>query len=111
MVPNAPEERIEQATAILEQLLKYTSQLAAFENDREVDVGALSRACTQRIEDLKQLLPEGGLSTHPRVRELFRELHTQTQICTEMLEGELARIASGIDSLAKTKRAIRSYSS
>ena len=34
MGPNESEKRFVQATAILEQLLKYTSQLAAFENDR-----------------------------------------------------------------------------
>ena len=111
MGPNSSEERFEQATAILEQLLKYTSQIAAFENDRGVDVNALSKACTQRIEDLKQLLPQGGLSANARVRELFRELQTQTQHCTELLEGELEKIASGIDCLSTTKRAIRAYRS
>ena len=108
---NASQERCEQAAAILEQLLKYTRQLAAYENDRQVDVHALSEACGQRIEDLKLMLPEGGLSANSKLRELFRELHAQTQLCTELLEVELARIASGIDNLSKTKRAIRAYRS
>ncbi len=111
MGPKASEDRCDQATTILEQLLKYTRQLATFESDRQIDVAALSKACTERIGDLKQLLPEGGLSASPKVRELFRELHSQTQLCTELLEGELAKVASGIDCLSKTKRAVRAYRS
>ena len=111
MEPKVSEKRCEQATAILEQLLKYTSQIAAFENDREVDVVALSKACSQRIEDLKQSLPEGGVTANSKVRELLRELHAKTEHCTELLEEELARIASDMDCLSRTKRAVSAYRS
>ena len=49
---------MDQAESILDQLLKFTAQLAEFENDPQVDAKALSNACIRRLEDLKQLMPQ-----------------------------------------------------
>ncbi len=45
---------MDQAESILDQLLKFTAQLAEFENDPQVDAKALSDACIRRLDDLKR---------------------------------------------------------
>ena len=112
----------EEASGILGQLLKYTEQLAGCENDPSVDVQALSKACDRRLAELKKIL--GNNSTPPpqqwvqtgevpntnvKLLGMIRELHLQIQRCKEILEKKRARAGAQIESLSKTKRAIRAY--
>lgn len=103
-------QEILRATAILEQLLKYTKQLAAFENDPGVDVVALSQACTRRIEDLKTIMPD-RLEDCPDAGlvKMVEDLHSQTRHCTEMLERKLESTGYQLEGFSKRKKAISAY--
>jgi len=110
-----------EAAPILEQLLKYTKQLASYETDPSVDVVALSRACGRRIEDLKKILPEqvGCLSgmrtgggTPPRDERLaamLEELFRQTAVCSKIFEKERSKAASQMEGIVRSRRAIKAY--
>jgi len=103
---------MDQAESILDQLLKFTAQLAEFENDPQVDAKALSDACVRRLDDLKRLVPQ-KLRKSPvagnEVLEKMRDLYTRTQVCLEILERKNNRVAAKLQSLSKTKQAISAY--
>ncbi len=108
------------AEAILDQLLKFTTQLAAAETDPEVDVKAISEACAGRIEDLKRLLPNdlrgspvANKTNHQppdsKLIDKIRDLHSRTKTCLEILERKKTRAAAGMHDLSRTKQAITAY--
>jgi len=112
----------EEASGILAQLMKYTEQLAGCENDPNVDVRALSKACDRRLAELKKILSKSARApsettmktgqvpnTNTKLIEMIRELHLQIQRCKEILEKKRARVADELQSMSKTKRAIRAY--
>ncbi len=103
---------MDQAESILDQLLKFTAQLAEFENDPQVDAKALSNACIRRLDDLKQLMPQERGNSRPassEVLEKMRDLYTRTQVCLEILERKNNRVAAKLQSLSRTKQAISAY--
>jgi hypothetical protein len=103
---------LDRAESILDQLLKFTAQLAEFEQDPGVDAKALSMACARRLDDLKRLIPPDvkGLSQAKNdVLEKMRELYSQTQACLEVLGEKSNRAASKLQCLTRKKRAIRAY--
>jgi len=103
---------MDQAESILDQLLKFTAQLAEFENDPQVDAKALSDACIRRLDDLKQLMPQEGRNSRAarsEVLEKMRNLYTRTQVCLEILERKNNRVAAKLQSLSRTKQAIGAY--
>jgi hypothetical protein len=112
----------EEASGILSQLLKYTEQLAGCENDPSVDVQALSDACDRRLTELKRILSKNsrassqnpgqtGSASNSNVKivVMIKELHLQIQRCKEILEKRRGKVADEIQTLSKTKRAIRAY--
>lgn len=112
----------EEASGILGQLLKYTEQLAGCEDDPSVDVQALSKACDRRLAELKKILSNNSRTpsrnsvqtgevpnNNVRLLGMIRELHQQIQRCKEILEKKRARAGDQVESLSKTKRAIRAY--
>ncbi len=105
---------MDQAESILDQLLKFTAQLAEFEKDPQVDAKALSDACVRRLDDLKRLMPQ-KLKNSPVARnevlEKMRDLYTRTQVCLEILERKNNRVAAKLQSLSKTSQAISAYTS
>ena len=102
----------DQAESILDQLLKFTAQLAEFENDPQVDAKALSDACIRRLDDLKRLVPQ-KLRKSPvagnEVLEKMRDLYTRTQVCLEILERKNNRVAAKLESLSRTRHAVTAY--
>ena len=103
---------MDQAESILDQLLKFTAQLAEFENDPQVDAKALSNACIRRLEDLKQLMPQqrkNSREASTAVLEKMRDLYTRTQVCLEILERKNNRVSAKLQSLSRTKQAIGAY--
>ena len=103
---------MDQAESILDQLLKFTAQLAEFENDPQVDAKALSDACIRRLDDLKRLMPqESGNSQAARSQVLkkMRDLYVRTQVCLEILESKNNRVAAKLESLSKTRQAVTAY--
>ena len=104
---------MDQAESILDQLLKFTAQLAEFENDPQVDTKALSNACIRRLDDLKQLMPQqrenSRAAASSAVLEKMRDLYTRTQVCLEILERKNNRVAAKLQSLSRTKQAISAY--
>lgn len=106
-----PADAIETAAGILGQLEKYISQLAASENDPEVDVAALTEACGQRLVDLKSVLPR-ALKDRDRGPELARAakgLEADIVSCSEVLQKARARAAKEIESISRSRRAIHAY--
>ncbi len=103
---------MDQAESILDQLLKFTAQLAEVENDPQVDAKALSNACARRLDDLKRLVPQ-KLQNSPvagnDVLEKMRNLYTRTQVCLEVLESKNNRVAAKLQSLSRTRQAISAY--
>lgn len=103
---------IDQAESILDQLLKFTAQLAEFENDPQVNVKALSNACIKRLDDLKQLLPQdlrSSQASNSEVLDKMRDLYARTQVCLEILERKNSRVAADLQSLARTRQAVSAY--
>ncbi len=103
---------MDQAETILDQLLKFTAQLAELETDPQVDAKALSNACIRRLDDLKQLMPQQRKSSREAssaVLEKMRDLYTRTQACLEILERKNNRVAAKLQSLSRTKQAISAY--
>ncbi|MFZ2448696.1 MAG: hypothetical protein WAW37_20225 [Syntrophobacteraceae bacterium] len=114
---------VENATGILGQLLKYTQQLAASENDPRIDIAALSESCGQRLEDLKKVLPRAlkdlasrqertGCDPGEKSKILakMKALHDQTRLSSEVLERARDKTAKQMANLSKSRRAIRAYS-
>ena len=103
---------LDRAESILDQLLKFTAQLAEIEQDPEVDAKALTFACAQRLDDLKRLIPQ-DLKTLPpaknEILEKMHELYSQTQVCLEVLGKKSSRAAAKLQCLTKKKRAIMAY--
>ncbi len=113
MEPDSRAAQLREAASILDQLLKYTEQLASFPLDPKVDVAALAEACGRRLNDLRQVLPR-GLKDSPDAQPLqdrVRNLRHQTRLCTDLLQKEMARTGGNIQSLSKSKRAIGAYKS
>ena len=103
---------MDQAESILDQLLKFTAQLAEFENDTQVDAKALSNACIRRLDDLKQLIPQERGNSRPagsEALEKIRDLYSRTQVCLEILERKNNQVAAKLQSLSGTRQAISSY--
>ncbi len=103
---------IDQAESILDQLLKFTAQLAELENDPQVNIRALSDACAKRLDDLKRLMPQDlKHSTSPtsEVLEKMRDLYARTQTCLGILERKNNRVAAELQHLSRTKHAITAY--
>jgi len=103
---------VDQAASILDQLLKFTAQLAELENDPEVDAKALSNACAMRLEELKRLVPQDLKSSPASTNEVLgkmRDLYARTQACLDILERKNNRVAAKIQSLSKAKHAIGAY--
>ena len=103
---------LDRAESILDQLLKFTSQLAEIEQDPGVDVKALSLACTRRLDDLRRLIPEDLRSLHSsknEVLEKMHELYSQTHLCLEILGKKSSRAAAKLQGLTKMRKAISAY--
>ena len=103
---------MDQAESILDQLLKFTAQLAEFEDDPQVDAKALSSACIRRLDDLKRLMPpELGNSpaAKSQVVEKMRDLYIRTQACLQILESKNNRVAAKLQSLSRTRQAVTAY--
>jgi hypothetical protein len=103
---------MDQVESILDQLLKFTAQLAELENDPGVDAKALSDACIMRLDDLKRLVPQdlkSSAASANEVLEKMRNLYARTQVCLEILERKNNRVTAKIQSLSKTKQAIGAY--
>jgi hypothetical protein len=103
---------MDQAESILDQLLKFTAQLAELENDPHVDAKALSNACIRRLDDLKLLMPQergSPLAARSEVLEKMRDLYTRTQVCLEILERKNNRVAAKLQSLSRTRQALSAY--
>ena len=103
---------MDQAESILDQLLKFTSQLADLEDDPQVDARALSDSCIRRLDDLKRLMPQDMKSSPAagsEVLEKMRELYTRTQVCLEILGRKNNRVAAELQNLSRTRDAINAY--
>ncbi|MHC1725818.1 MAG: flagellar protein FliT [Syntrophobacteraceae bacterium] len=113
MAPTSREGRFEEAASILDQLLKYTKQLASFDADPKVNVAALSEACGRRLDDLKQVLPHCLKNSpgSPQLLDKIRDLRDQTQLCTDLLEKEMEKTSNNIQALSKSRKAIGAYRS
>jgi hypothetical protein len=101
------------AESILDQLLKFTAQLAEIEQDPGVDAKALTFACAKRLDDLKRLIPQDLKILPPAKNELLekmRDLYSQTQVCLEVLGKKSSRASAKLQSLSKRKRAVMAYS-
>jgi hypothetical protein len=103
---------LDYAESILDQLLKFTAQLAEIEQDPEVDARALSAACAKRLDDLKQLIPN-DLKSLPTARneilEKMQSLYSQTQVCLEVLGKKSTLASERLQCLTKRKRAMMAY--
>ncbi len=102
----------DQADSILDQLLKFTAQLAECENDPQVDARALSDACIRRLDDLKRLIPqesENSKAVRSQVLEKMRDLYVRTQVCLEILGNKNNRVAAKLESLSRTRQAVNAY--
>jgi hypothetical protein len=101
------------AESILDQLLKFTAQLAEIEQDPEVDAGALTAACAKRLDDLKQLIPQNMTSlptSGNEILEKMRSLYSQTQVCLEVLGKKSTQASVKLQCLTKKRRAMMAYS-
>jgi len=104
---------VDQAASILDQLLKFTAQLAQFENDPEVDAKALSDACVKRLDELKRLVPQDlkrSTASTNEVLEKMRDLYARTQTCLDILERKNNRVTAKIQNLSRARQAISAYS-
>jgi len=100
------------AEPILDQLLKFTAQLAECGHDPQVDAQALADACAKRLEDLKQVVPQdlkSSLAAKTQVLGKMRDLYSRIQICLEILERKSNRAAAELQNLSRTKQAIVAY--
>jgi hypothetical protein len=103
---------VDQAESVLDQLLKFTAQLAELENDPEVDAKAISDACIMRLEELKQLVPRDLKRSSDSANEILakmRDLYARTQECLNMLERKNNHVTEKIRNLSRTKHAIAAY--
>ncbi len=103
-----------EADSILDQLLKFATQLAEFENDPQVNIKALSEECTRRIEDLKRLVPEDFIysaATGSEILEKMRALYERTQACLDILHRKRDAVSASLKRLSKTKQAVNAYGS
>jgi hypothetical protein len=103
---------MEQAESILNQLLKFTAQLAELESDPEVDAKVLSSACIMRLDELKRLMPQDLKSSPASTNEILgkmRDLYDRTQACLEILGRKNNRLAAELQSLSRTRQAIDAY--
>ena len=103
---------LDNAESILDQLLKFTAQLAECGNDPQVDAQALADACAKRLEDLKQVMPQdlkNSLAAKTQVLGKMRDLQNRIQVCLEVLERKSNRVAAELQSLSRTKQAIVAY--
>ena len=104
-----------QAESILDQLLKFTTQLAEVENDPQVNAKAISDACMMRLNELKQLLSPQNTAkeSFPQFKsgilDKMRNLYGRTQICLEILERKNKRVVAEIQNLTRTRQAISAY--
>lgn len=101
------------ASGILVQLLSYTRQMAEYENNADINVPALSKACGQRLEDLKKVLPQAlkELDCQSDIRELIKEI--QVQLVSSIRVVEKAKVEASLELMdfSTKKRALRAYSS
>ncbi len=105
--------RLDIAESILDQLLKFTAQLAECGNDPQVDAQALADACAMRLEELKLAMPQdqkSSLVAKTQVLGKMRDLYTRTQVCLEILERKSSRAAVELQRLSRSKLAITAYS-
>jgi hypothetical protein len=103
---------LDNAESILDQLLKFTAQLAECGNDPQVDARALADACAMRLEELKQAIPQeqkNVLAAKTQVLGKMRDLYTRTQACLEILDRKSNRAAAELQSLSRAKQAITAY--
>ena len=99
---------LDKAESILDQLLKFTAQLAACGNDPQVDAQALAEACGKRLEELKLAMPQdqkNTLAAKIQVLGKMQDLYTRTQVCLEILQRKSNRAAAEVRSLSKAKLA------
>ena len=111
MKSNEP-DWLDHAESILDQLLKFTAQLAEIEQDPGVDAKALAQACTRRLDDLKRIIAPDlkVLQANNDVLEKMRELYSRTQVCLEILGRKSNRAATDLQGLTRTKQAMSAYS-
>ena len=103
---------LDNAESILDQLLKFTAQLAECGNDPQVNAQALADACAKRLEALKQVMPQdlkSSLAAKTQVLGKMRDLYTRIQVCLEILERKSNKAAAELQSLSKAKHAIVAY--
>jgi len=103
---------LDNAESILDQLLKFTAQLAECENDPQVGVQALADACGKRLEELKLAIPQdqkNTLAAKTQVLGKMRDLYTRTQVCLGILQRKSNRAAAEVQGLSKAKLAITAY--
>ncbi len=104
-------DRLDHAESILDQLLKFTAQLAEIEQDPGVDARSLAQACTRRLDDLKRLMVPDlkDLQAKNELLEKMRELYSRTQVCLEILGRKSNRAATELQGLSRTKQAMSAY--
>ena len=93
---------------ILNQLLKYTEQLARSASDVSVDVSALARACESRIRELGTPLAGGG-GVSPEARTLVTTLVARTESSIGVIEECIRRTGDELAFLRTARTAIRAY--
>lgn len=105
---------------VIEQLSKYVEQLTTCTQDPELDVGALNRACADRLSRLQQLMPPPALrSTDNAAGEELDErstlvlalqsLEVKTQECIDVLQNALEHVGEKIEQYRNRQTAIRAY--
>ena len=104
---------LDRAESILDQLLKFTAQLAELEKDPQVDARALSIACVKRLDDLKQLIPQ-QLESLPeaaitQILEKMQNLYSRTQVCLEILEKKNNRVSAKLQCLSRKREGVMAY--
>src|SRR5208283_3278403 len=103
---------LENAECILDQLLKFTAQLAECGNDPQVDAKALADACAKRLEELKQVMPQdvkNSLAAKTQVLGKMRDLYTRTQVCLDILERKSNKAAAELQNLSRARQAMDAY--
>ena len=99
--------------SILDQLLKFASQLAEVENDPRVDVRALSEECASSLEELKRFLPgdfKNSTAAGAEILEKMRTLYSRTQVCLDILQRKGDLVSATLQRLSRTKQAVNAYS-
>ena len=108
----------QQALKILERLLKYTANIMLIEQEPDVDVVALARACASRIEDLVRILPPlsrlkqvyGHCPDEAnRILSLLSELDSSVNRCVGLLERRRDALAGELGIFRGSQKVINAY--